>query len=159
MGGPVGTGYARPAHPVAVGNLDGLYLKTCAAGEHLGRLFLVGEELLDTTGTAPAVYHVFSRVFWMLIRDEQCLQQLPLLDAALSRPHTHLNNMDVVNHVVALSATNRVLRTAIRRIFPVFTWRIRLCCSLMCYALLYRTTVLFSDRVLGHNLCLDRPHS
>jgi hypothetical protein len=67
--------------------------------------------------------------------------------------------MDVVNHVVALSATNRVLRTAIRRIFPVFTWRIRLCCTLMCYALLYRTTVLFSDRVLGHNLCLDRPHN
>jgi hypothetical protein len=154
----LGTGYARPAHPVAVGDLDGLYLKTCAAGEHLGRLFLVGEELLDTTGTAPAVYHVFSRVFWTLIRDEQCLQQLPLLDAALSRPHTHLNNLDVVNHVVAISATNRVLRTAIRRIFPVFTWRIRLCCTLMCYALLYRTTVLFSDRVLGRNLCLDRPH-
>ena len=151
----LGTGYARPAHPAGVGNLDGLYLKTCASGEHLGRLFLVGEELLDTTGTAPAVYHIFSRVFWTLVRDEKCLQQLPLLNAALSRPPANLNNMDVVNLVVALGNADRILRAPIRRLFPVFTWRIRLCCTFIYYAFLYRTTMLFPDRVLGLFMCLD----
>jgi len=151
----LGTGYTRPAHPAGVGNLDGLYLKTCASGEHLGRLFLVGEELLDTTGTAPAVYHVFSRVFWAIVRDEECLQQLPLLGDSLSRPPANLNNMDVINHVVALGTNNSVLRAPIRRLFPLRAWRIRLCCTFIYYAWLYRTTVLFPDRVLGHSMCLD----
>lgn len=151
----LGTGYAGPARPAGVGNLDGLYLKTCAAGERLGRLFLVGEMLLDTTGAAPAVYHAFSRVFWTLVRDEKCLQQLPLLDDAISRPSANLNNMDVINHVVALGTTNSVLRAPVRRLFPLFTWKVRLCCTFIYYRLLYRTTVLFPDRVLGHSMCLD----
>ena len=151
----LGPGYAGPARPAGVGNLDTLYLKACAAGEHLGRLFLVGEMLLDTTGTAPAVYHVFSRIFWTLVRDEKCLQQLPRLDAALTRPPAHLNNMDVINHVVTLGACNPAWRTAVRQLFPWFTWRIRLCGTFLFYRLWYRTTVLFADRVLGHAMSLD----
>ena len=151
----LGTGYARPTHPAGVGTLAGLSLKSCAAEEHQGRLFLVGEELLDTTGAAPALYHVFSRVFWTLVRDEQCLQQLPLLDAATTRSPRNLNNMDVVNHIVSLASGNRVLRPAIRSIFPFFTWRVRTCCVFIYYSWLYRTTVFFSDRVLGHMMSLD----
>jgi len=151
----LGTGYARPAHPAGVGTLDGLSLKSCAADEHQGRLFLVGEELLDTTGAAPALYHVFGRVFWTLVRDEQCLQQLPLLDLTTSRPPGNLNNMDVINHIVSLASGNRVLRPVIRSIFPFFTWRIRMCCVFIYYSWLYRTTVFFSDRVLGHMMSLD----
>jgi hypothetical protein len=151
----LGTGYARPAHPAGVGTLDGLSLKSCAADEHQGRLFLVGEELLDTTGAAPALYHVFGRVFWTLVRDEQCLQQLPLLDLATSRPPGNLNNMDVINRIVSLASGNRVLRPVIRSIFPFCTWRIRMCCVFIYYSWLYRTTVFFSDRVLGHMMSLD----
>jgi hypothetical protein len=151
----LGTGYALPTHPAGVGSLDGLSLKSGAADEHQGRLFLVGEELLDTTGAAPAVYHVFSRVFWTLLRDEQCLQQLPLLDAAPSRSPRNLNNMDVVSHIVSLASGNRVLRPVIRSIFPFCTWRIRTCCIFIYYSWLCRTTVFFSDRVLGHMMSLD----
>jgi hypothetical protein len=151
----LGTGYARPARPAGVGTLTDLSLKSCAADEHQGRLFLVGEELLDTTGTAPAVYHVFSRVFWTLVRDEQCLRQLSLLDAALSRTPGNLNNMDVVNHIVSLASSNRCLRLAIRSIFPFFIWRVSTCCVFIYYSWLYRTTVFFSDRVLGHMMSLD----
>jgi hypothetical protein len=151
----LGTGYARPAHPAGVGTLDGLSLKSCAADEHQGRLFLVGEELLDTTGAAPALYHVFGRVFWTLVRDERCLQQLPLLDRATSRLSGNLNNMDVVNRIVSLASGNRVLRPVIRSIFPFVTWRIRMCCVFIYYSWLYRTTVFFPDRVLGHMISLD----
>jgi hypothetical protein len=63
--------------------------------------------------------------------------------------------MDVVNHIVSLASGNRVLRRAIRSIFPLFTWRIRTCCVFIYYAWLYRTTVFFSDRVLGHMMSLD----
>ena len=151
----LGTGYSSPARPAGVGNLDTLYLKACAAGEHLGRLFLVGEMLLDTTGTAPAVYHVFSRIFWALVRDGKCLQHLPRLDATRSRPSAHLNNMDVINHVVSLGASNPAWRTVIRPHFPLFVWRVRLCGTFLFYRLWYRTTVLFADRVLGHAMSLD----
>ena len=151
----LGTGYARPTHPAGVGSLDGLSLKSCAAGEYQGRLFLVGEGLLDTTGAAPAVYHIFSRVFWTLVRDERCLQQVPLLDAAASRPPKNLNNMDIVDSIISLASGNRVLRPVIRSIFPFFTWRIRTCCIFIYYSWLYRTTVFFSDRVLGHMMSLD----
>jgi len=151
----LGTGYAGPVHMAGVGDLDSLYVKTCATGKHLGRLFLVGENLLDTTGATPAVYHVFSRVFWTLLHDEKCLEQLPRLDESLRQPRMHLNNMDIINHVVSLGTHNSILGTPIRSIFPFFTWRMRLCCTYIYYAVFYRTTVLFSDRVLGYNMCLD----
>lgn len=150
-----GTGYGLPARPAGLGGLDDLVLKSCAGGEHAGRLFLVGEELLDTTGSAPLVYHVFARVLWTLIRDGGCWGDLARLADDLARPRDNINALDLVNRLVEVGPEAPALRRCVRRLFPPFVWRIRTLVTLVAYAVFARTTVVFADRVLGRGLSLD----
>ena len=153
----LGTGYAVPAPMAGVGDLDALAVNTFATGKHRGRLFLVGERLLDTTGAAPVVYHAFSRVFWALVRHEQVLEDVLLRAGPAGTSVGNLNNLDVLNRVVAIGSRDARLRPVIRDLFPFARWRATLLWTYIYHALVFRTTVLFADRLLGHNLCLDDP--
>lgn len=42
--------------------------QACPLGKHQGRLFVVGETLLDTTGSTPISVHIVSRRFWKIIK-------------------------------------------------------------------------------------------
>ena len=153
----LGTGYAPPAPIDGVGDLGDLALKTFATGEHRGRLFLVGERLLDTTGAAPIAYHAFSRVFWTLLRDEAALEDVTRPAGQLEKPQPNLNHLDLLNRVAALGSLFRARRGPLGRLFPWGTWRGKMLWTTLVEGLWYRTTVLFADRLLGHGLSLDEP--
>lgn len=38
---------------------------------HKGRLFVVGDQLLDTTGSTPMGANLYSRLFWTAITGEE----------------------------------------------------------------------------------------
>lgn len=151
----LGTGYALPERPAGLGGGDDLVVASCAGGPHAGRLFFVGEALLDTTGSAPLAYHVFSRVLWTLIRDDDGWEELPRLDHDLARPRDNLNGFDIVNRLVRVGKDTPALRRSIRRIFPWCVWRLSTMGTLLVHAWLGKTTVVFADRVLGRGLSLD----
>ena len=153
----LGTGYAPPAPIDGVGDLGDLALKTFATGQHRGRLFLVGERLLDTTGAAPIAYHAFSRVFWTLLRDEAALEDVTRPAGQLEKPQPNLNHLDLLNRVAALGSLFRARRGPLGRLFPWGTWRGKMLWTTLVESLWYRTTVLFADRLLGHGLSLDEP--
>lgn len=150
-----GTGYAPPQRPAGLGGLDDLVLKSCVGGEHAGRLFVIGEELLDTTGAAPLVYHVFSRVLWTLVRNGGCWTELSRLDEACARPHDNINAFDIINHLVRAGPDTPALRRCVRSLFPPFVWRARTLGTMLASSWLRRTTVVFADRVLGRSMSLD----
>jgi len=153
----LGTGYAPPAPIDGVGDLGELALKTFATGEHRGRLFLVGERLLDTTGAAPIAYHAFSRVFWTLLRDEAALEEVICSAGKTGQPEPNLNHLDLLNRVAALGGQARIRRGPLGKLFPWATWRGKLLWTTLVEGLWFRTTVLFADRLLGHGLSLDEP--
>ena len=153
----LGTGYAPPAPIDGVGDLGDLALKTFATGQHQGKLFLVGERLLDTTGAAPIAYHAFSRVFWTLLRDEAALEQVTCITGQPGKPEPNLNHLDLLNRVAALGSQARIRRAPLGRLFPWGTWRGKMLWTTLVEGLWFRTTVLFADRRLGHGLSLDEP--
>ena len=153
----LGTGYAPPAPIDGVGDLGELALKTFATGQHRGRLFLVGERLLDTTGAAPIAYHAFSRVFWTLLRDEAALEEVICSAGKSGQPEPNLNHLDLFNRIAALGSHFHARRGPLGRLFPWATWRGKMLWTTLVEGLWYRTTVLFADRLLGHGLSLDEP--
>lgn len=153
----LGTGYAPPGPIDGVGDLGDLALKTFATGQHLGRLFLVGERLLDTTGAAPIAYHAFSRVFWTLIRDEAALEEVTRRAEEMEIPRSNLNHLDLLNRVATLGSETRRRRGPLGRLLPWATWRAEMLWTTLVEALLFKTTVLFADRRLGRGLSLDDP--
>jgi hypothetical protein len=140
-----------------VGDLGELALKTFATGQHRGRLFLVGERLLDSTGAAPIAYHAFSRVFWTLLRDEAALEEVTRPAGQLERTQPNLNHLDILNRVAALGSDFSARRGPLGGLFPWGTWRGKMLWTTLVESLWYRTTVLFADRLLGHGLSLDEP--
>ncbi len=155
----LGTGYAPPASIDGVGDLADLALKTFATGQHRGRLFLVGERLLDSTGAAPIAYHAFSRVFWTLLRDKAALEEVTPPAGQPEKPEPNLNHLDMLNLVAALAGQARIPRGPLGQLFPWATWRGKMLWTTLVESLWFRTSVLFADRLLGHGLSLDEPGS
>jgi hypothetical protein len=146
----MGTGYAPPERPAGFErpqNFAG-FLPT---GPHRGRLWLMGEDLLDTTAATPFVAYMLAIVYRALADDPDILSKLadaprPADGAdALGRPRL-LNAMDVF---VAVAPLARVL-------FPWYVWRVRMLGLYLYYRLVHKTVVFFPNTVIKTGMNLDK---
>lgn len=64
----MGTGYQTPKHvPSFDFNASEFWMKSTVLGKNLGRLWLFGEALLDSTASTPMSVHLLSRFFWVFV--------------------------------------------------------------------------------------------
>jgi len=136
----MGTGYTLPLRPENF-EKPKLFATLLSTGKYRGRLYVLGEDFLDTTGATPAV--CLSSAFLRAIMDDPTKlmeeQQWPM------DPGRKLNSLDVV---AACAAMNR-------KELPFMWWRIRMACVFLYYRLVHRTTIFGDhDKVipLGSNL-------
>ncbi|KAI8476253.1 MAG: hypothetical protein J3K34DRAFT_516674 [Monoraphidium minutum] len=141
------TGYSLPARPAgfeAPANFAGCL----STGAHSGRLYIPEEELLDATGSTPLAAYLLHNTLMALLREPGLLREPPAAGmaayGACGRRRLY-NCMEPQIYAAPL----------MRRELPFLTWRLRMAGVYLYYRLLHRTTVFFSDRVLGTGLNLD----
>jgi hypothetical protein len=140
----MGTGYKPPKRPPGEDFGDHLYMKVAASGEHFGRLFVLGEELLDSTGATPIAVHVLSRHFWYQMKADQ-FEDYKFYPRMQVPKGYNLNNLD----------TLFLAAPCIRAVYPYGVWRVRMLMTHLYYRMFYNTRVFFPDRVLGLGISMD----
>ncbi|KAI8475339.1 MAG: hypothetical protein J3K34DRAFT_390713 [Monoraphidium minutum] len=159
----LGTGYGTPERPAGFAPPKQFagFLPTGAAR---GKLYLVGEPLLDTTGASPLVAHQLSLPFWAIdggraptsdsANDGKvsagCCGVAPGVALSEERstpedPRQLLNLLETVEMAAPLA----------REHFPFYVWRLKFIAIYLFYRLWHKTTVFYPDRIIELGLNLD----
>lgn len=145
----LGTGYGAPERPGGFQKPETFagYLST---GRHHGKLYLLGEGLLDTTGSTPITSHLlYDSTFREIAGSAAAAAPGGALSEGRSWPPEGsdllLNSFDILEAVAPLA----------RGRYPWITWRVRMAAVYLYYRIFHKTTVLHPERVIRTGLNLD----
>jgi hypothetical protein len=139
----LGTGYTTPPRPKGYTEPTA-YAGLLSTGALRGRLYVLGEKLLDTTGATPFVaYQLYGPWFRRV-----CAADDPRLRAEKRWPEDAGRLLNGVEMAEALAPFARDE-------FPPLVWRLRALVYYLYYRFAHRTTAFDPKRVLGTGLNLD----
>jgi len=142
----LGTGYDLPERPEDF-HKPAMFAKCLSMGEDRGRLYVFGEDLLDTTGSTPSCALLLSGIAPTIVNDPHVFEEVKVWP---EDPKRALNGFEIMFALAPMAP----------HLYPPFWWRLHMTLVYLYYRLVHRTTIFENKRrrvKLGYNLDDTQP--